>query len=53
MEDGAKEEENVLLGNYGLNEEETCEGKDGLVLGKGLGGLSFENDVSSYGGVNT
>ena len=25
MEDGAKEEENVLLGNYGLSEEKTCE----------------------------
>ena len=34
-----------------MNEEETCEENEGVVLGKGLGYLSFENDVSSYGGM--
>ena len=53
MEDGAKEEENVLLGNYELSEEETCAKNEGVVLGKRLGYLSFENDITSYGGVKT
>ncbi|KAK9929143.1 hypothetical protein M0R45_026251 [Rubus argutus] len=53
MEDGIKEEENVLLGTCELNEEEMYEEKEGVVLDRGFGYLSFENDVASYGGVKT
>ena len=52
-EDGAKEEENVLLDIYGLNEKETCKENERVVLGKGFGYLSIENDITSYGGVKT
>lgn len=51
MEDEVKHKENVLLRNYGTNEEVICAENDGGILGREFGYLSFENDVTSYSGA--